>query len=35
MLNGFLVDMDNNQCLRMVIDENTDLIDRFEIGKYQ
>lgn len=35
MLNGFLVDKDNNRCLRMVIDDETNTISRFEAGEYR
>ena len=35
MLNGFILNDQKIKCLRMVINEQTGLIDRFELGPYK
>ena len=35
MLNGFILDNQKIKCLRMIIDEQTELIDSFELGPYE
>jgi hypothetical protein len=35
ILNGFVLDCQKTECLRMVIDDKTGLINRFELGPYK